>query len=146
MTFNTGRSGLNNATEYVVSGLPWVSSSVVNTTPFKVQLPYVASKLSFQVSAGSALRVGFSENGVNNSNFVLVSSATGWVDFNFRCKEFYIMADSATSTCSMAISLTTIDQRSMPILTGSGMYNSGATDFILGYGIPGTPGAGSGLG
>jgi len=146
MTFNNSRSGINNATEYVVSGLPWVSSSVVGVAPFRVQLPMVSSRLSFQVSAGSALRVGFTANGVNGSNFVLVTNATGWSDFNFRCKEFFIRSDSATSTCSMAICLTTIDQKSMPVLTGSAMYNSASVAFVYGYGVAGDPGAGSGLG
>ncbi len=146
MTFNNTRSGANNATEYVVSGLPWVSASVCNTTPYKVELPMVTSRISFQVSAGSALRVGFTSNGVNGSNYVLVPASTPWVEFNVRCKEFYIRSDSATSTMSMMATLTTIDQRNFPALSGSATYNSASNVNAYGYGVPGTPGAGGGLG
>lgn len=147
MTFNNARSGLNNATEYVVAGLPWVENRTVNTTPTKIELPLVSSRLSFQVSVGSAARVGFTLNGVNGVNWVLITSGSGYVNFDIRCKEFYIRADSATSTISVMAALTLIDQRNMPTLTGSATYNSSSTaGFVYGYGFPGCPGNGTGLG
>ncbi len=147
MTFNGTRSGINNATEYVASGLPWVTSSnSLNTTPWKVSFPFVTSRISLAVTGSGAVRLGFTVNGVNGTNYALIPGGTGWTQFDIRCKEIYVRADSATQNISIMASLTTIDQRSFPVLTGSATYNSASVAFEFGYGVSGSVGAGTGLG
>lgn len=147
MSFQYPRSGPNNVAEYQASGLPWVSSSTnVSTTPWKIPFPYVTSKLSFMVTGSGAVRVGFSQNGVNGNNYMLVSGGTGWTTFELRCKEIYVRADAGAMNVSIAAGLTMIDEKVFPVLTGSAIYNTGSTTFHLGYGVSGSPGSGTGLG
>lgn len=150
MTFQYPRSGINNVAEYQASGLPWITGSIsITSTPLRIDFPYVTNALHFHVhdhGGTSAMRFGFTENGVNGTNYGLIHGDDGWVTFNFRCKTIYVRADAGTVQCSIAAGLTTIDQKIFPILTGSAIYNSASIGNIYGYGIPDTPGAGSGLG
>lgn len=147
MTFNNTRSGPNNAAEYAASGLPWVTSSTsLPVTPWKIQFPYVTNHISLCVTGSGAVRLGFTLNGVNGTNFALIPGGTGWAQFDIRCKEIYVRADASVQNVSIMAALTTIDQKSFPVLTGSAFYNSASVDYKFGYGIPGTPGVGEGLG
>lgn len=150
MTFQNPRSGPNNVAEYQASGLPWVTGALVlSTTPVRIDFPYVTNAIHFHVynhGSNVTMRFGFTENGVNGSNFGVIHDADGWATFDFRCKTIFVRADTGTVTCSIAAGLTTIDQRTFPILTSSAVYNTGTLGNVFGYGIPGTPGAGTGLG
>lgn len=146
MSFNYPRSGPANTAEYMASGLPWVTSSTVTTTPWRIDFPLVTSHLVVSCPSGS-IRLGFTQNGVNGvngQNYITIGST--YVDLTTRCKQIYVRADSGTATLSLFAGLTMIDQREFPILTGSAVYNSASTTFQLGYGYVGTPGSGSGLG
>lgn len=146
MTYGNARSGPNNVNEYVASGLPWVSSSGLTITPWKIDFPYVTNNIYLKASGSSPVRIGFTQNGVNGSSFVNVAQADGWVEFNVRCRTVYLRADFGVATCSLMVGLTTIEHKAFPELTGSGIYNSAVTSSIYGYGKPGDPGAGGGLG
>lgn len=146
MSYGNARSGPNNVNEYVASGLPWVSSSGLTTSPWKIDFPYVTNNIYIRASGSSPVRVGFTQNGVNGSNFIQVSQSDGWTQFNIRCRTVYLRADFGTVTCSFMAGLTTIEHRAFPELTGSATYNSAETGSIYGYGKPGDPGAGQGLG
>lgn len=147
MTYNNTRSGPNNTAEYMASGLPWVTSSTgIGTSPWKIQFPYVTNHLSFCVTGSGAVRVGFTQNGVNGTNFALIPGGAGWVQFDVRCKEIYVRSDSATQNLSIMAGLTLIDEKNFPVLTGSAFYNSASVTYHFGYGIQGCPGVGTGLG
>lgn len=145
--FNNSRSGPNNAAEYLASGLPWVTSSTnLTTSPWKIDFPYVTNHLSFCVTGSGAVRVGFTQNGVNGTNFALIPGGTGWVQFDVRCKEIYIRADASVQNVSLMAGLTMIENRGFPILTGSATYNSASNTYAYGYGVSGSAGVGTGLG
>lgn len=146
MTFNSTRSGPANTAEYMASGLPWVTSSTVSTSPWRIDFPLVTRNILVNCPSGS-VRLGFTENGVNGvngANYIVIGSE--YVDLNTRCKQIFVRSDSGTASVNIFAGLTMIDQRSFPILTGSAVYNSASTLFELGYGYVGTPGSGSGLG
>lgn len=146
MAFNYPRSGLGNVGEYQTSGLPWVTSSNVTDAVWRVDLPYVSNYVAFRAHSG-IVRVGFTENGVNGSNYILLQSGDGFTEFPVRCKTLYLRSNAAvTSSFSMYVGLTQIQQRDFPVLTGSAIYNSGSITFEYGYGQQNTPGSGSGLG
>jgi hypothetical protein len=113
-----------------------------------VQLPYVSSRISIYGGTGSTdgVRLGFTLNGVNGSNYSLVKGGDGWVHFDIRCKEFYIRSDVGTIAMSMNVGLTLIEEKIFPVLTGSATYLAASTGSFYGYGKPGDPGAGSGMG
>jgi hypothetical protein len=148
MTYGNSRSGANNVGEYQASGLPWVTSSVLTATPFKVEFPYVTNHISIYGGTGSTdgVRLGFSLNGVNGSNYALVKGGGSWVNFDIRCKEVYIRSDVGTVAMSMCVGLTMIENKSFPVLTASAIYGANVTGSLFGYGKPGDPGVGSGLG
>lgn len=132
--------GLNHTPEYMASGLPYVSTSQLDTTVSTIELPYVSNQINFHASGGT-LRFGFTENGVNGSNYFLVHSNDGNYTFDLRCKTIYVRADSGTVTMSFCAGLTQIDRDRLPVLTGSladpitgkFAYNTGSVAYEIGY-------------
>lgn len=150
MSYGNARSGVNNVAEYQASGLPWVTSSSVTTTPFEINFPYVTNGISLHVTGGSVdLRLGFSLNGVNGSNYLEIKSSDSWLHLNVRCKAIWLRAETGAIAVPFSVfaGLTMIEERDFPILTGSAIYNS-ASNFspVFGYGKPQTAGSGSGVG
>ena len=103
-------------------------------------MPYVSSKLYFHTSGGT-LRFGFTENGVNGSNYFLVNSNDGNFSFDLRCKTIYVRADTGSVTMSLCVALTQIDRDRYPLLTGSladpitgkFLHNSSSVAYEIGY-------------
>ena len=132
--------GLNHAPEYMVSGMPFVTSSVLTTNVLKIELPYVTSKLYFH-SIGGTLRFGFTNNGVNGTNYYLVNTSDGNFSFDIRCKTIYVRADTSTVTMSFCAAMTQIDRDRYPLITGSladpitgkNAFNTGSMDFSVGF-------------
>ncbi|MFA6049788.1 MAG: hypothetical protein WC761_01205 [Candidatus Paceibacterota bacterium] len=146
MSFNYPRSGPSNTAEYMASGLPWVTSSTLTATPWRVDFPYVTSHIIVGATSGS-VRLGFTQNGVNGvngQNYFLVSGS--FIDLPTRCKQIFLRSDGVSAAVTLFAGLTMINEREFPILTGSAIYHSASVRFELGYGYVGTPGSGSGLG
>lgn len=146
-------SGMQNVLEYLISGLPWVTSSVLTSDAVtRFDFPYVTSFLCF--STTQPLRVGFTENGVNanpasNANYFIVFP-NQLFSFNVRCKSVFLRRHTANNTeFSMLAGLTLIPHRNFPVLTGSAYYraNSPFRDLpVFGYGVENDIGFGTGLG
>ena len=114
--------GFGHAPAYMVPGLPWVSGSVVlNTTPFKISFPKVTKFIHVNATSGTLARVGFTENGINGSNFYRIASGTS-VDLDLRVCEMYIRMDSGSGSIDIIAGLTTIPNSSMGPLTGSSTF------------------------
>lgn len=145
MTYQPPASGQGNVAEYMVSGLPWVTQSLATTTPTKIEFPFLTINFTIQNTGADKLFVGWTENGVLGSNKFTVAPS-GSVSCNFRLKDLFLVAENSSTTYEVIAGLTTVSNRSFPTLTGSAIYNSSSTDFIYMYGIPGTPGYGSGIG
>ncbi len=129
------KQGPNFAPAYQVSGTPFVltASNVAHTAGnvTKITFPHVTRWVTITATDGAtgALRIGFSENGVNSNpkaNYYLLqladvggskfSATTGRLEL--RCKELYIRADGAAiDNVSVIAGLTGIE--SFPVLTGS---------------------------
>mgnify|MGYP003347425360 CR=1 FL=1 len=103
--------GLGNVGAYQVSGIPYaISSSAVTTTVTQVTFPYVTNWVYIVQHTNDDLRIGFSQNGVNGTNFFLLpgvgtngQSTTGQLPVKvsslfFRCDNtaktipFYVVA------------------------------------------------------
>lgn len=142
--FQYPSSGPNNTMEYMASGLPFVTASVATATPFRIDFPYVTSEIYIQLSGSttSTARLGFTEQGVNGSNYFVVDSVQGATAFRIRCKTIYIRTNTGTApSYSVMAALTTIPNKSFPTLTGSAadpitgraMFNSASNEPIFGY-------------
>jgi hypothetical protein len=123
-------SGLNNAAEYVASGLPFVTTSTgLGTTPTEINFPYVTK--CFQIHAvGGNLRLGFTENGINGTNYFVLHQNDGAYHFDIRCKTLYVRADSSTVTMSLCAAMTQIDSKQFPVLSGAYADDQGRAAFI----------------
>ena len=76
-------AGLNNVGSYQVSGIPFASASIDCRTPLKIEFPYVTRWVLIKNNAtvnAEDLRVGFSENGVNGTNFFTLHDTTSNVE------------------------------------------------------------------
>lgn len=111
--------GYNHMPAYQVSGLPYVTSSTAtDTPPFKVSFPYITKFITIRADGGS-LDIGFTLNGVNNSNHYVLPN-NGVLTMEVRVKEMYI---KGTSTFHLVAGLTGIPTASIPNLTGSYAWN-----------------------
>lgn len=145
MPFNYPNSGLNNVGEYQTSGLPWVTSSNTTDAPTVIDFPFVTNQITFKATSGT-VRFGFTRNGVNGSNFFTLAPSQSHT-MDIRCKQLFIRSNTVgTASYEIMAGLTGIPWKNFPVLTGSATYNSGTTAFVYGYGLPQTPGSGSGLG
>lgn len=123
MSLNNPSSGFFSTPEFQASGLPWtISASTSTTAVVKYVLPKVTKSITItnnDTTATNRIRIGFTENGINGSNYILVNGGQT-VTLDARVKEIFIRANtSGTFIYSLYCALTTIDGKFMPILTGS---------------------------
>lgn len=96
------RPGIGNAASYQVSGIPWVTSSLAvpasGSAPLEISFPQVTKSIVVKnVSTGSVqMRVGFSANGVTNTNnYFLLSAGESFAE-SLKVTRIYLMSDSST--------------------------------------------------
>jgi hypothetical protein len=135
MAFNY-RTGPNNVGEYQASGLPYVTQSAVTTSPFNIQFPFVTNELTVKNNSDGTLRVGFTQNGVNGSNFFTLP-VSGAYSGKLRVTDLFIRSETGTLTCEVVAGLTTIPRQEFYILTGALNVFSGSEQQILDYGLKG---------
>jgi hypothetical protein len=109
------RPGIGNASSYQVSGIPWVSSSLAvpasGSTPLEITFPQVTKSIIVKnASTGSVqMRVGFSLNGVTNSNNFFILSGGESFAADLKVSRLYLMSNNGTAlTASIVAGLTNI--------------------------------------
>ena len=128
-------NGHNFAPEYQVSGWPFVKTiNGLDTTPVKIEFPYVTRWIAFSVhaSAHRTVRMGFTENGVNDVTgdgcYFLLETDNKEIGehsvksqvFDLKCKEMWFRTDSGNNTTvSVIAGYTGILTGSFPVITGS---------------------------
>jgi hypothetical protein len=110
------KAGLWNASSYVVSGIPWVTSSVVaplsSSVPTEISFPSVTKFITIKnISTGSEkLRVGFSANGVKITHNYFLLSASESFSADLKVTDLYLLSDNSNyATASVIAGLTGID-------------------------------------
>lgn len=112
--------GLQNVGSYQVSGIPYVTSSIAapasSGTPSEVSFPDVTQRIVVSnVNTASALRVGFSANGVKNTNYFIIPAASSSVihptqEFRVKVSSIFLLSNTATPTsASVLAELSNID-------------------------------------
>jgi len=118
------RVGFNSVTEFMGSGLPWVTSSLISPN---ATYNYKFSKLTKRVfvwnhNTGSNVhvRVGFTKNGVELGNYFKIDAGEQF-EFDARVKEVFLRSDTGVDSHPVSIyaELVAIDSDMMPTLTGS---------------------------
>jgi hypothetical protein len=109
------RPGIGNAASYQVSGIPWVSSSLAvpasGSTTLEISFPQVTKSVIVKnASTGSVqMRVGFSSNGVKNSNNFFILSGGESFAADLKVTRLYLMSNNGTAlTASVIAGLTNI--------------------------------------
>lgn len=133
MSLNWPKPNHNHASEYQVSGWPFVTSSAANEvagTPISVQFPFVTSWVEIfntDGAVGDTLRVGFTQNGVNSNpsaNYLVLSGGQGTGKLELRCKEIWFLKHGANPTSfSVVAGLTNVDGSEFPAITGSNGFS-----------------------
>jgi len=119
MSLNNPTPGPNSAVEYMVSGIPWVSTFTTTGLTI-INFPAVTRNIAVKnVATGNnvLINVGFTQNGVMGNNYFALNPAESF-DSDVRCTALYIYGGS-TYTCSVIAGLTGIPMTMFPTLTGS---------------------------
>ena len=124
------------APEYQVSAWPFVKTITgLSTTPVRITFPFVTRWIAFSVHATAhrTVRMGFTENGVNNVTgdrcyFLLETDSKETNEhsvksgvFELKCKELWFRTDTGNNTTvSVLAGYTNI--KNFPVLSGSNGY------------------------
>lgn len=119
MPFQAPGSGQGNVAEFMMSGLPYVTSSTVASgAVYAIQFPYMTKDFTIKNAGDAILSVGFTLSGTLGSNrFTLPPSASFSGDL--RIRTLYVAGFNGTATYEVVAGLTLIGTRGFPILTGS---------------------------
>ncbi len=111
-------AGLSNVGSYQVSAIPWASSSIAapdsSGTPTEVSFPQVTRFVVVKNLTPNKLRVGFSENGVKNTNNYFVLSNLESFEGDLRVTKLYLLGDTTATSASVVVGLTGIPANQLP--------------------------------
>lgn len=103
--------GISNVGSYQVSGIPFVSGAIALTTaPIQITFPDVTQRIFVAKHAGDNVRVGFSANGVNGTNYFLLSGNLPPQEFRVKVSSIFVRADSTTANISVSAELSNISE------------------------------------
>ncbi len=103
--------GISNVGSYQVSGVPFVSGAIALTTaPIQITFPDVTQRIFVAKHAGDNVRVGFSANGVNGTNYFLLSGNLPPQEFRVKVSSMFVRADSTTANISVSAELSNISE------------------------------------
>lgn len=113
-TYTYPRAGLSNVGSFQVSGIPFVTGSLVvpisTGTPLRIDFPTVTKKIILSNEANVDIRVGFSEDGVKGSNYVMLHTKNEFplLELEVKVASIFLLSAGAETTASLAAELTTI--------------------------------------
>ncbi len=121
MSMNNPRSGIGSVPEYQMSGVPWVLSGSVGTTPVEYDLPMVSRAVTVanNSAAGSFLLIGFTQNGVliGSNSFPLDGGKS--IRMEVRARDLWFKGQNGVVNFGVIAELTSIERKQMPYLTSS---------------------------
>lgn len=134
---NIYTAGLNNVGSYQVSGMPFVTSSLIpasGTVFHKIEFPFVTKEITILNHAPTTkpIRLSFSAGGMrdDHKNFILIGSSVdgGPTTINVKATELYLMSDDATATYNVSVfsSLTNLPNARVDNIGPSGSNWSGS--------------------
>ena len=123
---NDPRSGPGNVAEYMVSGIPFVTSSTLPASTIReIKFPYVTRfftvKNGTNTALSSSIAVGFTGAGLNSvsgGHYFTLESGESYSG-ELRCKSLFISSSISTPRYEIIAGLTRVKEYMFPILTGS---------------------------
>lgn len=120
---DNARPGPNHVNEYVVSPIPWVTSSTLPAgSSIRYDVPRIASSFSVQnytSGSGCVLAVGFTQEGVDGTNRIRVKPGGSFSSPARFTSLFLKSVGSSDVEYELFMGLTTILSRDFPGLSGS---------------------------
>lgn len=117
---DNARPGFNATAEFMVSGLPWITSSLVaNGTISQFDFDYYSKFIVVKNNtAGTVARVGVTRLGLGTSNyFELIGGES--ISLDWRICQLHVSASTGSPTVSVIAGLTGIHRKQWPLITGS---------------------------
>jgi len=112
--------------EYQASSVPYVSSShsLTDTTVAQFAFPYVTRHITVFNSGSTAVRVGFTENGVDSNplaNYMILAGDSQTPRLELKCDKIFVRKDEgiAPSVVSVVAGITNIPKNQFFAMTGS---------------------------
>lgn len=122
MSLDNPHSSFGSAAEFQSAGLPYVTSSVANpATPHRYQFAKVTRSITVRnngTGSSEDLLVGFTHNGIMGNNHFNIPWGEAET-FEVRVKQVFVKGLGGNPAYSIFASLTTVDSRYMPLLTGT---------------------------
>lgn len=121
MPLGNPQSGISFGPEFQSAALPWVTSSIAlsaSSGPTVFDFPYVTRFITLINQGPSSLSMGFTQNGMSRNNKVTLASGQQQT-FEWRVKRIFLQGEGGTPSYSLAVGLTTIAARNMPLLSGT---------------------------
>ena len=99
-------AGISSVGSYQTSGIPWASSSIPapssGSTPTEVSFPQVTKFIVVKNLTSNLLRVGFSQNGVNGTNYFVLGNLESFAA-DIRITKLYLLSNSASTTSASIV-------------------------------------------
>ncbi len=121
MPFEQPRPGAAAGIEYLVSAIPWVTSSTSTSGITQIDFKYVTKFINIRNNSvtGSAtlLGVGFTQNGIlKTNNFFTLTPGESWRE-EIRIRTLFLSGNNVPYT--VCAGLTMIDAKYFPVLSSS---------------------------
>jgi hypothetical protein len=101
------QTGLGSVGSYQISGIPWVTSSIAAppTDPLEIAFPYITKSIIVKNvdSSGTKLRVGFSVNGVKNTNNYFLLGKDESFACDLRVAKLYLLSDGVGNVAASLV-------------------------------------------
>lgn len=113
MGLNNPHSGINYATEFQISAIPWMTSSTVTaSSTAEYAFPCVTKWLTVKNNtAGSVAAVGVTLNGVEKTSNFFYLIAGESVSLDWRIVRMFVSSSVGAPNVSVIAGLTTIEQK-----------------------------------
>ena len=131
--------GISNVGSYQVSGIPYLTGAtapVSSSTPVEIVFPEVTQRIIVSNTGLADLRIGFSANGVKDTNnyFILhqhdrtTTSDYSKIDLRVKVSSIFLLSNSGstTTTVRIAAELTNIDTKLLELSGPKGTNWSGS--------------------
>lgn len=123
-SFNTITGpGPGSLSEYMISGIPWVTSSQVPVGILNVNFLNVTSFFTIKNASANTIKVAFTENGFKTGNYFSLASNEVFSG-DLRVKTLFL-SSSSTSNFELVAGITSIPASNFPNLTGSNNPGNG---------------------
>lgn len=108
-------AGLGSVGSYQMSGVPFATGSltVSNSSVTEVAFPSVTKSIIVKNLSNNNMRVGFSQNGIQGTNYFILGYNESFAA-DLRITKLYLRGDSAAATATVVAGLTGIPAGSLP--------------------------------